>query len=114
MKDMQEIVNAVSGLRDEEVKLYLMRILAQIKRLKEQSERLEEPLDEQIAGPVAGLLGYYTMLMKPREKRVIWDPSPDCTYVHLVGGDSFGGSMRQALRGLGWTDSHKLVTLREN
>ncbi|MEK3672104.1 DUF1835 domain-containing protein [Paenibacillus sp. FSL R10-2771] len=114
MKDMQEIVNAVSGLKEDEVHLYFMRILAQIKRLKEQSERLEAPLDEHIAGPVASLLGYYTSLMDTPKKREFWDPSPDCTHVHIVCGDSFAGGMKQALTGLGWTDSHKLVTLREN
>lgn len=36
------------------------------------------------------------------------------THVHILCGDSFGGSMKQALKGLGWTDSHKLIILREN
>lgn len=112
--NMQALRKAVSALKDEEVHLYFIRILAEIERLKEQSERLEAPLDEHIAAPVASLLGYYTSLMDSPKKRAFWDPSPDCTHVHIVCGDSYAGSMKQALTGLGWTDSHKLVTLREN
>ncbi|MEK5032901.1 DUF1835 domain-containing protein [Paenibacillus sp. FSL R7-0302] len=36
------------------------------------------------------------------------------TNVHLLCGDSFGGSMKQAMKGVGWTDTHKLIILREN
>lgn len=114
MGTMLDILKAVSVLRDEDIKLYFMRILAEIKRLKEQSERLEEPFDESIAEPVARLLGYYSMLMNPPQKRVLWDPTADCTHVHIVSGDSFAGGMKQALARLGYADTHKLVTLREN
>lgn len=36
------------------------------------------------------------------------------THIHLLCGDSFGGSMKQAMKGVGWTDTHKLIILREN
>lgn len=36
------------------------------------------------------------------------------THIHILCGDSFGGSMEQAMKGLGWTDTHKLIILREN
>jgi hypothetical protein len=114
MKDILAIKKAVSTLREDEVKLYLIRILAQIGRVKEQSKLLEEPLEQQIAEPVASLLEYYTSLMELPAKRAFWDPSPDCTHVHILCGDSFTGSMKQALRGLSWMDTHKLVTMREN
>lgn len=113
---MKAIAEAVSKMQDEHAKLYLMRILSEIRRLKEHVERLEEPLNEPIAGPVAGLLGYYSVLLDfpEKQKRPSYEPSPDCTHVHIVCGDSFAGGMKQALRGLGWAETHKLIVLREN
>ncbi|MHA6532136.1 DUF1835 domain-containing protein [Paenibacillus sp. BAC0078] len=49
-----------------------------------------------------------------QEKRNRWDPVPHCTHVHLVYGDSFAGSLKQALLGLGWEETHKLIVFREN
>ncbi|WP_405111551.1 DUF1835 domain-containing protein [Paenibacillus sp. FSL K6-1217] len=111
---MLAIKKAVSTLRDEEVKLHLMQLLAGIGELKEQSELLESALEEHMAEPVARLIDQYSSLMSLPAQRAFWDPAPDSTHVHILCGDSFGGSMKQALKGLSWTDTHKLIILREN
>ncbi|MEK3714573.1 DUF1835 domain-containing protein [Paenibacillus sp. FSL R7-0333] len=36
------------------------------------------------------------------------------THIHILCGDSFGGSVKQVLKEFGWTDTHKLIILREN
>ncbi|MGN7759898.1 DUF1835 domain-containing protein [Paenibacillus sp. 22594] len=56
----------------------------------------------------------YDELMGQLGKVDYWDPGPDCTHVHVVVGDSFAGSMKQALKNLGWSDLHKLIILRDN
>jgi len=48
------------------------------------------------------------------KKKAFWDPDPGCTHVHIVVGESFAGSMKQALKGLGWAVKHKLITMKEN
>ncbi|KPD08612.1 hypothetical protein AM501_09005, partial [Aneurinibacillus migulanus] len=80
--------------------------MAKIKLMKEQKETLE--------AAVAELIELYDELMGLQEKRAVWYPVPACTHVHIVAGDSFAGSMKQALKGLGWAETHKLITLREN
>ncbi|MFD1907422.1 DUF1835 domain-containing protein [Paenibacillus rhizoplanae] len=105
---------AVSTLRDEEVKQYLTGILAGIGELKEQHGQLERPLDKHMAEPVAELIEQYSSLMSLPAQRAFWDPAPDSTHVHILCGDSFGGSMKQVLKEFGWTATHKLIILREN
>lgn len=114
MRDMLAIKKAVSTLRDEEVKQYLTGILAGIGELKEQHGQLERPLDKHMAEPVAELIEQYSSLMSLPAQRAFWDPAPDSTHVHILCGDSFGGSMKQVLKEFGWTDTHKLIILREN
>lgn len=97
-------------MRDEEVKSYLTQLLAGIGELKEQSELLEERMAE----PVARLIDQYSSLMSLPAQRAFWDPAPDSTHVHILCGDSFGGSVKQVLKEFGWTDTHKLIILREN
>ncbi|WP_238649998.1 DUF1835 domain-containing protein [Paenibacillus piscarius] len=111
---MLAIKKAVSTLRDEEVKPYLTQILAGIGELKEQYGQLDQPLEDHMAEPVAGLIEQYSSLMSLPEQRAFWDPAPDSNHIHILSGDSFGGSMIHALKGLGWTDTHKLIILREN
>lgn len=103
---MLTIKKVIDSLREREAKTYLQFALLQIKKLKLQ----EEPIE--IA--VAELMELYDELMRPQEKKTSWNSVPACTHVHIVVGDSFAGSMKQALKELGWTETHKLVTLREN
>ncbi|AZK47923.1 DUF1835 domain-containing protein [Paenibacillus lentus] len=90
----------------DEAKAFLRFILAEIKLLKEQKESHETA--------VANLIEYYDDLMRFQEKRTFWDPVPNCTHVHIAFGDSFSGSIRQALKALGWADTHKMITFGEN
>lgn len=106
MEEMLEIKKAVDSLRDENLKSYLGLALKQIRLLKEQKESPE--------GAVAVLIELYDQLMEYNEKKAFWDPDPGCTHVHIVVGESFAGSMKQALKGLGWVETHKLITMKEN
>ncbi|MMZ57320.1 hypothetical protein D1872_192430 [compost metagenome] len=106
MRDTLTIKKVTDSLQDEEVKACLRFVLTQIGMLKAQEGPLEVV--------VAELIELYDELMGLQEKKAIWDPVPACTHVHIVVGDSFAGSMKQALKGLGWMETHKLITLREN
>lgn len=106
MEEMLEIKKAVDSLRDENLKSYLRFTLKQIRLLKEQEESPE--------GAVAGLIELYDQLMEFDVKKTFWDPDPGCTHVHIVMGESFASSMKQALKGLGWAETHKLITMKEN
>ncbi|MFI8716256.1 DUF1835 domain-containing protein [Brevibacillus brevis] len=106
LKDILAIKKATDSLGEGELKPYLRFILAEIKLMKEQEGTLE--------AAVAELIELYDELMGLQEKRAVWSPVPTCTHVHIVVGDSFAGSMKQALKGLGCAETHKLITLREN
>lgn len=93
-------------LEANEAKAFLRFILAEIKLLKEQKESHETA--------VAKLIEYYDALIRFQEKRMFWDPVPSCSHVHIAFGDSFSGSMKQALKALGRADTHKVITFREN
>lgn len=106
MKDLQFIKKAIDSLGHAELRSYVGFILAEIKRLRDQ----EEPREDSIAK----LLELYDGLMGLQQQRGFWDPVPTCTHVHIVIGDSFAGSMKYALKELGWADAHKVITFREN
>ena len=105
-RDFLAIKKTTDSLGVEELKPYLRFFLREIKLIKEQEGTLEARISE--------LIELYDMLMGIQENRVVWTPVPTCTHVHIVIGESFAGSMKQALRGLDYTETHKLITLREN
>ncbi|WP_260504039.1 DUF1835 domain-containing protein [Paenibacillus illinoisensis] len=106
LKDFLVIKRATDGLGEGELKPYLQFILAKIKLMKQQ-ERTSETVAHD-------LIELYDELMGLQERKVFWSPVPTCTHVHIVIGESFAGSMKQALRGLGLEETHKVITLREN
>ncbi|MFC0216687.1 DUF1835 domain-containing protein [Paenibacillus chartarius] len=105
-QDMQAITHALDRLGESQLKPYLKFILAAIKRMKEREVPLEESAAE--------LTRLYDQLMRLQSNLTAWDPDPACTHVHIVVGESFAGSMKQALKALGRTETHKLIVLREN
>lgn len=106
LDEMLAIKRAVDHLKDEDIKSCLRFVLHQIKLLKEQQNAPQ--------GALAELVELYDELLAFREKKTFWNPEPGCTHVHIVVGESFAGGMRQALKGLGWTTTHKLITMKEN
>ncbi|CAM3572496.1 DUF1835 domain-containing protein [Marinicrinis lubricantis] len=106
MNDLLVIKKAIDQLDSGELKTYLGFVLREIKWLKEQPDLHEEF--------VAKLIQLYDDLIKFQEKKGKWDPAPESTHVHVVCGDSFAGSMKHALQNLGWSETHKVITLREN
>ncbi|MEK4439138.1 DUF1835 domain-containing protein [Paenibacillus sp. FSL K6-2862] len=106
IKDFLVIKKATENLGEGELKPYLHFILAKIKLLKD---------NEGASATVAQeLIESYDELMGLQEKATFWSPVPTCTHVHIVIGDSFAGSMKQALRELGVEETHKLISLGEN
>lgn len=104
---MRTIRKATDSLGEEELRACLRLALLHIERLKEQGASQ--------SAAVAELIEFYNKLTAlPDRTKVLWDPAPACTHVHIVIGDSFAGSMKQALKGLGWEEAHKLIVLREN
>lgn len=106
MKELRSIKKAIDSLGHAELRSYLSFILAEIKLLRDQAESREDS--------IAKLLELYDGLMELQQQRGFWNPVPACTHVHVVIGDSFAGSMKYALKELGWAESHKVITLREN
>ncbi|GAA0134906.1 hypothetical protein YSY43_17460 [Paenibacillus sp. YSY-4.3] len=106
MKDLQSIKKAIDFLGHAELRSYLSFILAEIKRLRDQDESREDSITK--------LLELYDGLMGLQQQRGFWDPVPTCTHVHIVIGDSFAGSMKYALKELGWAETHKVITFSEN
>ncbi|PAD33168.1 hypothetical protein CHH60_03175 [Paenibacillus sp. 7523-1] len=80
--------------------------MAKIKLMKQQEGTSETVAHE--------LIELYDELMSLQERRIFWSPVPTCTHVHIVIGESFAGSMKQALRGLGFEETHKVITLKDN
>ncbi|MGG4128969.1 DUF1835 domain-containing protein [Paenibacillus illinoisensis] len=106
LKDFLVIKRATDSLGEGELKPYFQFMLAKIKLMKQQ-ERTSETVAHE-------LIELYDELMGLQEKKVFWSPVPTCTHVHIVIGESFAGSMKQALRGLGFEETHKVITLPEN
>ncbi|MGG4555517.1 DUF1835 domain-containing protein [Paenibacillus humicus] len=106
MEDLQSIKKAIDSLGHAELRSYLGFILAEIKRLRDQGGPSEDSITK--------LVELYDGLMGLQQQRGFWDPVPACTHVHIVIGDSFAGSMKYALKELGWAETHKVITLREN
>ncbi|CAM4315341.1 DUF1835 domain-containing protein [Paenibacillus tarimensis] len=106
MNDMLKIKRAVSELSHDNQQSFLRLVLKQIKLLKEQRETPN--------GAISELIELYDHLMELNEKKAMWDPTSDCTHVHVVVGDSFAGSMKVALKQQGWSAAHKVITIREN
>jgi hypothetical protein len=106
MKDMQEIKEAIDNLGNQDLKSFLRLILGKMKLLKEHGESFEES--------IVDLVELYDEILGIQDKKALWNPAPHCTHVHIVIGLSFAGSMKQALNGLGWSETHKVVALAEN
>ncbi|WP_255247801.1 DUF1835 domain-containing protein [Paenibacillus sp. 7523-1] len=106
LKDFLVIKRATDSLGEGELKPYLQFMLAKIKLMKQQEGTSETVAHE--------LIELYDELMSLQERRIFWSPVPTCTHVHIVIGESFAGSMKQALRGLGFEETHKVITLKDN
>ena len=106
LKDILVIKRATDSLGEGELKPYLQFMLAKIKLMKQQEGTIETVAHE--------LIELYDELMGLQERKVFWSPVPTCTHVHIVIGESFAGSMKQALRGLGLEETHKVITLQED
>lgn len=106
MKDLIDIKRMIDRLGKENLKSCLGLVLMQVTLLKEQKVSHEQA--------VAALMELYDQLTEYEEKKTFWDPGPGCSHVHIVTGDSFAGSMKQALKELGWAETHKIVTLGEH
>jgi len=106
MNDFAKIQKAVEHLNTGELKACLMFVLQHISLFKEQTASRETAIDR--------LMRLYDRLVERDAKPQPWDPVPGCTHVHIVTGESFAGGMKVALRELGLSDAHKLMTISDN
>jgi len=104
MNDFAKIQKAVEHLNTGELKACLKFVLQHISLFKEQTASRETAIDR--------LMRLYDRLVERDAKPQPWDPAPGCTHVHIVTGESFAGGMKVALRDLGLSDAHKLMTIR--
>lgn len=103
-KQLRKLVNEMDA---EECRQTLRIFLSELVRLREQPEEERRAAE--------GLVSMYDSLIRYKERPIIsWDPDPACERVHVMVGDSFAGSMKQALTGLQRDSSDKLIVLWEN
>ncbi len=58
------------------------------------------------------LAGIFDEITTPRSLHQ-WEPTENCSHVHIVFGDSFAGSMKLAIRNLERLDSDKVIVFRD-
>ncbi|GIO83275.1 hypothetical protein J25TS5_02070 [Paenibacillus faecis] len=105
MDEMTAIRKAVEGLRGDELKAYLRFLLAQISLLDKKESQ---------PSAIAELIELYDNVVSASNRREAGKISPDDTHVHIVVGHSFAGSIKQALRQIGWSETHKVIVLEED
>lgn len=60
------------------------------------------------------LIELYDQLMQFDKNKTCREPHPGCTHVHMAIGDSFAGSLRLALKKLGWAETHAIISINED
>ncbi|MGI2292987.1 DUF1835 domain-containing protein [Paenibacillus sp. GXUN7292] len=60
------------------------------------------------------LRNLYEKLLVPHNPVSYWAPNAATTKVHIVFGDSIGGSLKFAIRQLGYVDSNKIINFRDH
>lgn len=105
MNQQVEIRKAIEDLSSQEVKTALRLIMLQIDAAGNNNDAKAELYDS--------LKELYNALLDTGEKRLIWEPDEDTSNVHIAFGDSFAGSLKLAVKQLGYADTHKIVTFRD-
>ncbi|MCM3749659.1 DUF1835 domain-containing protein [Paenibacillus pasadenensis] len=103
---MQKILQAAGLLEDGEARALLRLALLNIRELKATDKPVEEAVDK--------LILLYDSFLEAEERTALPLPGPDSELVHIVCGESFGGSLRHALRQLNLLGPHVVVTLPEH
>jgi hypothetical protein len=101
-----EIKKTIDRLDGKTAKSCLGLTLEHIRMLKEQGGAAEDA--------ISGLIRLYDRLMSPEAGNASWAPHPGCTHVHVVTGDSFAGSMKLALKELGWEGAHSIIVMDDD
>jgi hypothetical protein len=55
----------------------------------------------------------YNELLVPKNRMLNWEPNAATTTVHVVFGDSFAGSLKLAIKQLGYVDTNKVISFRD-
>ncbi|TVX93581.1 DUF1835 domain-containing protein [Paenibacillus agilis] len=90
---------------EKESKLHLMHVMSIVETMKENKDVQEQGYD--------WLIQIYEKMTAPRVTHR-WEPTENCARVHIVVGDSFAGSMKNALRKLGREHSDTFICLRDH
>ncbi len=100
-QDVLVIQQAVQSLENEQARHYLTTLLIGIRQQQEESKE-------------SAVSDVYEEILGIQERMELWKPDASCTHVHIVCGDSLGGSMKAALINENLSASHKLIVLTEN
>ncbi|MGW9528795.1 DUF1835 domain-containing protein [Paenibacillus terrae] len=100
------IVEAIRSMTAGEQRLWIIDIIQMTEAVK-RNEASKDDLYKHVAE-------LYDYLLEAQNKRSWWEPDEGGTQVHIVIGDSFAGSMKIALKQLGWEGTHRVISLRDN
>ncbi|MFK4474605.1 hypothetical protein ABH897_004373 [Paenibacillus sp. RC73] len=99
-------VEAIRSMTAGEQRLWLIDII-QVTEAVKRNEASKDDLYEQVSE-------LYDYLLETQNRHSWWEPDEGGTQVHIVIGDSFAGSMKIALKQLGWEDTHRVIPFRDN
>ncbi|MGG1619308.1 DUF1835 domain-containing protein [Paenibacillus sp. NRS-1782] len=99
-------VEAIRSMTAGEQRLWLIDII-QVTEAVKRNEASKDDLYKQVSE-------LYDYLLETQNRRSWWEPDEGGTQVYIVIGDSFAGSMKIALKQLGWEDTHRVISFRDN
>lgn len=100
-----EIRQAIQQLSPQEAKQFLAAIKLQLD--------IVDMNPTASADLYSSLKRMYEKLLVPKDRRSIWEPNAATTKVHVVFGDSAAGSLKFALKQLGYEETNKVIRLRD-
>ncbi|MGG1312782.1 DUF1835 domain-containing protein [Cohnella laeviribosi] len=100
-----EVRDAILQLTGREAKLLLLHMVMKLDLAKDGARSQEELYNE--------LLDHGHALIAARSGSKRWEPDDGCTAVHIAFGESFAGSLKQALKSLSRENTDKIVAFRD-
>lgn len=105
MKKLIEIRKAIDELAPQEVNQALRYVMVQVESTEKTMDSKAELYDN--------LKGLYDELLISQNRKEIWEPDADSTKVHILFGDSAAGSLKVAIKQMGYADTNKVISFRD-
>ncbi|WP_179097672.1 DUF1835 domain-containing protein [Paenibacillus sp. FSL H7-0331] len=100
-----EIRKAINGLSSQEAKQFLTIIKLQLD--------IDEASNDAKIDLYKSLKELFEKLLVPDNRISKWEPNAATTKVHIVFGDSIAGSLKFAIKQLGYADTNKVICFRD-